>query len=260
MIGALAHASVSFEQPEWREIAERSALFVQKNFAGKNGGWSRRWIDGKASIDALAEDYAYFFWGVMELYKAVKFFAPDSEKQLSDWLKLAQELADTMTTKFFDEKLGGLFENTGDDKNIFTRFKAGIDFNSLPSANALAAMALNELAQVLEEKKYSDYAKKIIDCFARDANNNPLSYLSLIEAGVTWKPVKKKPAPPPPPEPKPLTDEELNREEPQAAAQAKQEQEERKAARASRRAARAGTAQPEKSERAARRSARTHRR
>ncbi len=258
MIGALARASVAFEQSEWRDIAERSALFIQKNFLGKDGKWHRRWIDGKTEIDALSEDFAYFLWGVLELYKAIKHFNPAGEKQLGEWLKCAQELADVLTGKFWDEKYGGLFMNAGDDKNIFTRFKSGQDVNSLPSVNALAAMALNELAIILEEKKYSDYARKIIDCFSYDAINNPMSYLSMIRAGISWKPVRKKPAPPPAPVP---TDEELNREEQETPTPSQQaEQDDRRTARASRRAARTTqTEKPDRAERAARRSARTHR-
>lgn len=252
MIGALSHASAAFEQPEWRDIAERSALFLQKNLPDKQGNWRRRWIDGHADIDALAEDYAYFLWGIIELYKAAKHFNA-GERQLSEWLKCAQGLADTMIAKFWDEKNGGLYLAPGNDPHIFMRLKTAQDMNSVPGANAVASMALTELAVILEEKKYSDYSRKIIECFSHDALENPLSYLALIEADILWKPVKKKPAPPPPPVP---TDEELNREEPQEQpAQPEEKTEDRKAARASRRASRAGTP----AERPERRSARSHR-
>ena len=81
-------------------------------------------------------------------------------------------------------------------------------------SNAMASAALSELALILEEKKYSDYARKIIERFSHDAILNPMSYLSLMVSDLVWKPVKKKPEPVPEPKPVP-TDEELNREEPQ---------------------------------------------
>ena len=146
----------------------------------------------------------------MELYKAAKHFN-SGEKQLADWLKLAQNLADIMLEKFYDEKNGGLFLMNADEPNTFIRMKSPEDINSLPSPNALAAIALNELAIVLEEKKYSDYARKIINCFSRYALDNPLNCLALICADLMYKPVKNKPAPPPAPV---LTDEELNKPEP----------------------------------------------
>ncbi|MBQ9629950.1 MAG: hypothetical protein IJR43_11930, partial [Synergistaceae bacterium] len=176
-----------------------------------SGSWFHVWLDGNAYINATLEDYAYFMWGIIELYKSAKHFNA-GEKQLNDWLNCAKELADIMINSFWDEKYGGFFMASDDNANImFARMKSAEDMNSLPSANALASMALNELAQILEEKNYSDYARKINECFSYDAKENPLSYLSLITAALSWQAVKKKPEPEPEPVP---TDEELNREEP----------------------------------------------
>ncbi|MDY6415047.1 MAG: hypothetical protein SPL10_07815, partial [Synergistales bacterium] len=254
-IGALARASVAFEQSEWRDIAERAALFIQKNFPDKNNNWRRVWIDGHAEIEAITEDYAFLLWGIVELYKAAKHFNA-GEKQLSDWLNMAQSLAEIMIKKFWDEKNGGLYLSLENAPNIFIRMKSAED-NALPSANAFAAIALNELAIILEEKKYSDYAREIIGCFSHYASENPLSCLSLLIADLIWQPVKKKPEPAPEPVHVP-TDEELNAEEPEPAAQAETRHEiDRRAARTARRSAR--TERSSAAERAERRSARSHR-
>ena len=212
MIGALSKASVVFGVSEWRDIAERTALFVQKNFHTKDGRWHRVWLSGKAYTSALSEDYAYFLWGVLELYKAVKHFSPDSEKQLGEWLKSAQEIADAMISQYWDEKNGGLFL-TGEDKYIFARMKSCEDANSMPNANSLAATALTQLGIILEEKKYTDYSRKIIECFAHYARENTLASLTLLISDIDWAGAKKKPELKP--EPKPvMTDEELNAPEP----------------------------------------------
>ena len=214
IIGALARASVSFEVSEWRDFAERTALFINKTFPDKNNNnsWHRSWIDGHAMIDAVCEDYAYLLWGIIELYKAAKHFNA-GEKQLSDWLKVAQNLADILIAKFYDEKVGGLFLMKENEPNVNIRMKSPEDINSLPSPNSLAVIALNELAIILEEKKYSDYARKIINCFSRYALDNPMSCLSMICADLIYKPVKNKPAPAPVSAPV-LSDEELNKPEP----------------------------------------------
>ncbi len=246
MIGALSRASVAFDQGEWREMAERSALFLQKNFPDKDGSWRRCWIDGHAVIDAVTEDYAYFLWGVLELYRAAKHFNA-GEKQLSDWLKCAQGLADAMIERFWDEKNGGLFLSSPKGGNVM---KSAVDVNSLPSVNAVALAALTELGHILEEKKYTDYARKIIECFSRNAADEPVNYVSLIAAALSWKPVKNKPAPPPAPVP---TDEELNREEP-VQEQPKPEPEAPRTARAGRRSSRtAATDRTDRAERSERR-------
>lgn len=256
MLGALAYSSVAFNQSEWKDIAERNALFLQKNLRDKSGKWLHKWINGKAEIDAVFEDYAYFLWGIIELYKASKHFGA-GEKQLNDWITCARELADVMIKLFWDDKLGGFYMNSGEDTNLYVRMKSAEDINSLPSANALTSSALNELAQILEEKSYSDYARKINECFAHDARDNPLSYLSLITSALSWKAVKKKPEPVPEVKHVP-TDEELNREEPDVT-ESSQPQEEKRSSRRSARAERAErserTERTERTERSARRSA-----
>ena len=206
MFGALARASVSFNVSEWRDLAERSALFLHKNLQDKNGNFYRCWFDGNRWGNAQCEDYAYFLWGILELYKACKHFN-SGEKQLADWLKNAQALAYTMLSKLWDEASGGLFF-TQDNSVADIRLKSPEDTLALPNPNAFAAIALSDLGSILQDKSYSDKARHIIDTFSRYALDNPLQCMTLLTANTLWKNVKPKPAPQPKPVP---TDEELNR-------------------------------------------------
>ena len=167
------------------------------------------WVNGQVSGNALAEDYAYFLWGVLELYKAVKHFSPNSEKQLSEWLACAQTLAEAMLSQCLDEQTGGLYLSDKKDPYLFAQIMNAVDINSIPSPNAIAAASLSELGQLTEEKKYADTARQIISAFSHYASEQPTECTSLIIAHQLWKPVKKKPAPAPAPVP---TDEELNAE------------------------------------------------
>ena len=216
MIGALSRASVSFDVSEWRDLAERTALFINKNLQDKNSSFYRNWLDGNRWGTAQAEDYAYFLWGVIELYNACKHFNA-GEKQLSDWLKTAQALADAMIAALWDEASGGLFL-TADNTAADVRLKSPEDTSnySMPNANAVAVIALSELGSILQEKSYSDKAKSIIDCFSAYAADNPLPCLTLLTANTLWKPVKPKPKitqAPPPSKTAALSDEELNKPE-----------------------------------------------
>ena len=123
-----------------------------------------------------------------------------------------------MLSKLWDEASGGLF-STADNSVSAVRLKSCEDTStgSLPNANAMAAIALSELGEILQEKSYSDKAKHIIDCFSAHTADNPLQCLTLLTANTLWKPVKKKPEfPPAPPVSKTahLTDEQLNAPEP----------------------------------------------
>ncbi len=195
-IGALARASSVFNRPDWRGMAEKAAFNLQKALTDHKGSWRRRIRGGSVGIPALAGDYAALLWGIMELYKASK-KAEAGEKQLKDWLKYAGTLADLLIENFIDEKSGGLFLALKDTDDPFMFFRRiAPEDNSLPSVNALAALALSELGVELNEKKYADIARKIISCFARAASANPLENLSLITAAALWRPVKAKPVEP----------------------------------------------------------------
>ena len=212
MIAALSRAAVVFEQSEWRDMAERTALFLQKNLADKSGSWHHMWVNGQAAGRALAEDYAYFLWGVIELYKAFKHnptgqASSARDKQLSEWLASAQTIADAMISQCMDEQAGGLYLSDRSDLHLFAQLTNAVDANSLPSPNSIAALSLSELGQLTEEKKYSDKAKQIISTFSHYTAEHPTECTALIIANQLWKPVKKKPVAPPPPPP---TDEELN--------------------------------------------------
>ena len=256
-IGALAHASVSFEVKEWLDMAERVALFITRNFADKNGSWSRVWTNGgkNARIPATADDIACFLWGVLELYKASVHFGA-GEKQLGEWRETLRKLADYLIETFGDDKNGGLFMTA--DKVAGIRLKSPEDYNSLPSANAIAAIVLDELSFILEDRKYADFSRGIIGCFARYVKDNPLRCLTMITADLLWKPYKPKKKPVP--EEKPvLTDDELNRDETEAVQEEKSPAEDRKSSRASRRSQRQETTTAGRNERTSRRGARPHR-
>ena len=164
-----------------------------------------------------------------------------------------------MIEGFWDEKRGGFFLAPEGEPNVFLRRKAAED-EQIPSANALAALALSALGTALEERKYADLARKVIACFARAASAKPLDYLSLITAAALWRPVKPKPQPKPVPEAKPQPELEGEGEAPPAEPGPGLEEEiPRRGARASRRERTAAASRSERPERSERRSARSHR-
>ena len=188
MIGALARASTVFEQPDWRLLAERAALFLQKALPDPKGSWRRRYCSGAAGIPALPGDYAALLWGVMELHRAAA-AAGARKKQLRDWLRCAETLAGKLKEEFWDPEAGGLFLSPAGDPNIFLRRKTACD-DAAPSANALAAAALAELGAALGARDYMKQAREIVSGFARIAALLPLEHLSLIAAAGALRAVK----------------------------------------------------------------------
>lgn len=252
-IGSLAHASVSFETKEWLDIAERTALFITRNLKDKSGRWFHSWMNGKLTVKAGLDDISYVLWGIVEIIRASQHFGA-GEKQIAEWQDVAKNIADYMISTFHDEKFGGMFLTSEQVLPSLPRLKHALDYNMMPSGNALAAMSLSELAFILDDRKYSDISRGIIGCFARYVRENPLSCLTMITADLSFKTFK--PAKKPEPEVKPvLTDEELNREETQELPETPQD--ERRSARQSRRGHQ--ETQQGRNERTSRRTSRPHR-
>ncbi len=190
MIGALAYASRVFARPEWRLRAEKAALYLQKALVDPKGNWRRRLKDGEAGIAALPGDYAALMWGIMRLYDAVSADG-EKEKQKKDWIRYAEALAEKLLENFKDTERGGFFLSTAEESFVFLRYKTALD-SSLPSANAMAAYVMAELAEASGEKKYLDEARGIVSCFAHGAALQPLSHLFLMLASFKIQEVRIK--------------------------------------------------------------------
>ena len=71
-----------------------------------------------------------------------------------DWLQFALELQATQDRLFWDEKNGGYFTSTGDDKSILLRMKEDND-NAEPAASSVAALNLLRFAQIRGDEELS---------------------------------------------------------------------------------------------------------
>ncbi|HEY4758404.1 MAG TPA: hypothetical protein VIH43_07575, partial [Chthoniobacterales bacterium] len=112
--------------------------------------------EGRSNIEGFADDYSFIIQGLLDLYEA-SFEA--------EYLKFAIQLQETQDRLFFDEKKGGYFSNSGQDKNVFVRMKDDND-GAEPAASSIAALNLLRLSHIYNEPKMAERAKKTIDAFA----------------------------------------------------------------------------------------------
>jgi len=97
------------------------------------------------------------------------------------WLRLAEQLVDGMKARFEDPVAGGFFSTEAGQGDLLLRQKPGFD-HSLPSGNALAAMALLRIGHHLERKDLRASAEGILRCFAPVLEKAPRACLGLLEA------------------------------------------------------------------------------
>ncbi len=136
------------QAPDWLTVAERAAHFVRTTLWDRETNrLTRSWRNGRASVDAFAEDYACVIWGALELFQSTGDVV---------WLSWAVDLQQRLDDDFWDEVGGGWFSTTGDDPSVLLRMKEDYD-GAEPSASAIAVGNLLTLAHLTGDAQ----------CFAR---------------------------------------------------------------------------------------------
>lgn len=175
MIKTLAIAGEILQQPDYQIAAEQAAEFIWRVNRQDNGNLWRVNLRGKASVNAIQEDYAYLAEAYITLYDITG---------NTVWLERAQALADLMVDKFWDTQSGGFYMNTiSDADNIMVRPKISRD-STLPSANAIALKVLASLSKRLSLPKYANTANSTLAAFSAQLMQTPMAYISMLLAAT----------------------------------------------------------------------------
>ncbi|MDQ7785669.1 MAG: thioredoxin domain-containing protein, partial [Desulfomonilaceae bacterium] len=70
MIAALAKGARVLGKPEYARAAAQAADFILGTLRSGDGRLLHRYRDGEAGLPAHVDDYAFFIWGLLELYEA----------------------------------------------------------------------------------------------------------------------------------------------------------------------------------------------
>ena len=172
MIAAMAKAGVAFQDNVLIESAEKSAKFIFNNLMDKNGRLQKRYRKGKSGLDAHLDDYAFFVWGLLELYEATFKI---------EYLKNAIQLSDIMVSEFWNESSGGFYLGSDQTEKLIVRAMTGYD-GAIPSGNSIAAMNLLKLTRITGEIKWAEMADKTFKVFSNEINKVPSGYTSMVTA------------------------------------------------------------------------------
>ena len=172
MIAAMTKAGVAFQDNVLIESAEKSAKFIFNNLMDKNGRLQKRYRKGKSGLDAHLDDYAFFVWGLLELYEATFKI---------EYLKNAIQLSDIMVSEFWNESSGGFYLGSDQTEKLIVRAMTGYD-GAIPSGNSIAAMNLLKLTRITGEIKWAEMADKTFKVFSNEINRAPSGYTSMVTA------------------------------------------------------------------------------
>jgi hypothetical protein len=141
MIAALARAATVLDKPEYLTAATTCAEFILNNMRREDGRLLRRYRQGEAVVLGFLDDYAFFCWGLIELYQA---------GFNSRYLDLALKLTADME-RLFGDGSGNLFDSAEDAETVLTHSKTILD-GAVPSGNSAAAWNLLRLASLTADQ------------------------------------------------------------------------------------------------------------
>jgi uncharacterized protein YyaL (SSP411 family) len=151
-IKALAEASVICGEPRWLEMASASARFILAGMRTGDGGLYRNFKNGKASIEAFLDDYAFLIDALISLYQAD--FA-------EAWLYEAKLLTEYVIEHFTDPA-GPMFFYTPNSAEMLIARKHELMDNVIPASNSVMAQNLQRLGLYFDEDVFSERSRAML--------------------------------------------------------------------------------------------------
>jgi uncharacterized protein YyaL (SSP411 family) len=180
MARAYAYSYQAFAEPEFLEIALKSARFLENNAIGEDLQMTRNYKNGKSSIPAFLDDYAFTISAFIEIYRST--FD-------ESWLKKAEALTDYTLEHFLDEQTGMFFYTHDMHSNLIVR-KKEISDNVIPSSNSEMAINLFQLGTYLYREDLLQISQQMLQFVREDIRKNPYYYSNwaILEANMVHPP------------------------------------------------------------------------
>lgn len=167
MIAALARASRILSVPGFQTTASHAADFILNNMKTPDGGLWHRFQANQADVPAIIDDYAFFIWGLIELYQATF---------KSSYLIEADQLMRYSLHHFWDKNNHGFYMNADFSESLPFRKKEFYD-GAIPSGNSVAFLDLILLSRLLSDFFYQQKAKEMAKAFFHNLKTFPTAHL-----------------------------------------------------------------------------------
>ncbi|MFN3533611.1 MAG: thioredoxin domain-containing protein [Candidatus Brocadia sp.] len=170
MIAALAKGAQALREPEYAHAAVCATDFILSALRQKDGTLLRRHRLGESAIPGYLDDYAYFVWGLIDLYEAT--FE-------TKYLKIALELNKQMVENFWDEKGGGFFFSGRKNERLIAQTKEIYD-GATPSGNSVAFFNILRLGRMTGNLDLVKIGEQLMKTFGETINQHPSGYTQFL--------------------------------------------------------------------------------
>jgi len=171
LITPLAQAGLAFGEPRYVDAAVRAAEFILGHMR-KEGGLLRTHRHGESRLPGYLDDYAFTANAFADLYEATL----DAK-----WLREAGAIAEQMIARFGDEEESSFYFTEAAHQNLIVRTRPTYD-GAEPSGNSMAALALLRLGQLLDNKTFQHWGRKVVETTLPLVAKAPQGYLRMLWA------------------------------------------------------------------------------
>jgi len=172
MITALAKGAKVFSNLKYLKIAQNATDFVLNNLKKEDGELLHRYREGKAEIEGFLTDYAFFIWGLIEMFEATF---------NNKYLEIALELNKYLLNNFWDGHIGGFYFTSESNEELLTRQKEIYD-GAVPSGNSVSMLNLLRLSYITGDHLLEEKADILSRVFSEKLETSPLAYTQFMIA------------------------------------------------------------------------------
>jgi len=170
MIAALAKAARVFDCERYSNAAQKAANFITSYMTADDGKLLHRFREKEASQSAFLDDYAFFIWGLIELYETTFNV---------HFLDNAIQFNEIMLEHFWDEKNGGFFFTPDFGEKLIFRDKETYD-GAIPSGNSVALLNLLKLAKITGKTELEEKAELLSIAFAENVKKAETAHSMML--------------------------------------------------------------------------------
>ncbi|MCL5033800.1 MAG: thioredoxin domain-containing protein [Bacteroidetes bacterium] len=158
-ISALVEASLHLKSRDYFRAAEGAADYILDHMVDESGMVSHAFSDSSSAYPGLLDDQVCFGISLLDLFDVMR---SDS------YLASAERIAGALVDKFEDKERGGFFDRSADAKGneYLSSKRKPIDDTPTPSGNSAAAMFLDRLYSITENRDYFFVAQRSLETFA----------------------------------------------------------------------------------------------
>jgi len=163
MLRGYVDAYSTFGEKKFLEAALKNGEFILNNMMDGDGKLNRNYKNGKCTINAFLDDYAYTIESFISLYESTF-----DER----WIFAAKKLADYVIKRFKDNESDFFFYTSDLNESLITR-KIDFSDNVTPSSNSSLSNGLFKLSHFFSKAPYQDLSSNMVDAMRQSAILNP---------------------------------------------------------------------------------------